>query len=181
MTTGAVSGINQQSITYHYTDHSDDYIPKTSEWGTGMSCEFVSPSKTEARQRCCSTVKTIDKAIDKAYSNGVQSHLGIKAIQDYPCVTEHEMGKLSNDLNKKIKQYKIETPLPDGLDPIKKLRGDKKETRKFCKEVVFEKLARDLGRVSDSKPIAFTKHVFNYCLRMSVLPPSELDISGYGD
>lgn len=180
MTTGAVSGsARQQYSSYHYSDHSEDYIPKTSPWEPENICEFIPSSNMDARNGCCSSSKTIDRAIDKAYRNGIQSHLGIKAIQDYPCVTEEEMGRLSNDLHAKIQHYGIKVELPAGLDPMKRPLGTSKEIINYCKEVVFEKLARELDRVSDSKPIAFTKQVVKYCQYALTLRPSAIDTSTY--
>lgn len=168
MTTNTISSVsNQQPIPDTLYNHESDYIPKVSEWSYGKSCQFIdSPTKTE-KKNCCSSIKALDRAIDKAYSNGLQSHLGVSAIEDHPCVTESEMGKLSNDLDKKIRQYGIKMALPEGLDPNKRSATSSTEVRSYCKEVIFEKLARELGRVSDSKPIAFTKQVLKYCLSIT--------------
>ena len=73
------------------------------------------------------------------------------------------MGKFSSDLDKKIRPYGIKMELPEGLYPNKRSAAFTTEVRDYCKEVIFEKLARELGRVSDSKPIAFTKQVLKYC------------------
>lgn len=159
--------LNQNPTSNSSYNHISDYIPKISEWSYGKSCQFIdSPTKTE-KKNCCSSIKALDRAIDKAYSNGLQSHLGISAIVGHPCVTESEIGKLSNDLDKKIRQYGIKMALPEGLDPNKRSATSTTEVRDYCKEVIFEKLARELGRVSDSKPIAFTKQVLKYCLSIT--------------
>lgn len=149
-------------------------MPKTSEWKASPLCEDIEPNSTTSTQRCCSSIKTIDRAIDKAYQNGLQSHPGIAAIQDYPCVSGYEMGKLSNDLHDKIQKHGIEMKLPEGLDPMKQPLRASKEIFNYCKEVVFEKLARELGRASDSKPIAFTNQVVKYCQFALTLRPSEI-------
>ena len=78
-----------------YTDHSGDYIPKISLWNERLTCSYLDAGNTAAKKTCCSDVKMIDRAIDKAYQNGVQSHFGIAAIQDYPCVTQAEMSRLA--------------------------------------------------------------------------------------
>lgn len=137
------------------------------------------PGGSEEHPQCCSSTKTIDRAIDKAYRNGLQSHLGIDAIKDYPCVTEYEMGKLSNDLRCKIRQFGIQMELPEDIDPTKRPLTTTREIQNYCKEIIFETLARELNRVSDSKPIAFTKQVVKYCQYALTLRPSALDPSTY--
>ena len=106
----------QTSQRVPYTDHSQDYIPQTSPWNERRICDYLSADNLVGQQKCCSGVRTIDRAIDKAYKNGVQSHLGIAAIQDYPCVTQTEMSRLSNDLERVIKQHGIKMDTPEGLD-----------------------------------------------------------------
>ena len=170
--------LGQQFATNPYVDHSGDYIPKTTNWDPEHICEFM-PGQPEDKQRCCSSTKTIDRALDKAYRNGLQSHLGINAITNYPCVTEHEMGTLSNDLNNKIRRFGIPMDLPKDLDPTKRPLSTTKEIRNYCKEVIFETLARELDRVRDSRPIAFTKQVVKYCQYALTLRPSSLDPSTY--
>jgi hypothetical protein len=172
MATTALSATpNQQSIISAYSNHSDDYIPKTSGSRGKQLCESQSFDDSNAKQQCCSSANTIDRAIDKAYENGVQSHLGIKAIQEYPCVTEYEMGKLSNDLHKKIQKYGIRTDIPEGLDPTKRPSIASEEIINFCKEVIFEKMAQDLGRPNDGGPISFTKRVLEYCHNWFMIRP----------
>jgi hypothetical protein len=155
------SAINTQARIFY--GHHDDYIPRTSSFKGKQLCERRPSDRPSAKQQCCSSADTIDRAIDKAYENGVQSHFGIKAILDYPCVSQYEMGKLSNDLHKKIQKYGIRMELPDGLDPTKQTSIASEETINFCKEVLFEKLAQDLDRPNDGGPIAFTKQVLKYC------------------
>ena len=176
MTTGAVSGsTSQQSSSNNY----GDYIPKTSPWDVENLCEFTPARNVEARQRCCSSPKTIDRAINKAYRNGIQWHPGIKAIQDYPCITEKEMGKLSNDLHKKARSSKVKIELPEGIDPTEKPGKVTKKILDYCKEVVFERLARELDRFNNNKPIAFTNDIVRYCKHAVTLTPSAIDTSTY--
>lgn len=174
MTTSAVPGsTNQQYSSYASTG----YVPETSEWTTSLLCEDVLPNSSRSTQKCCSSIKTIDRAIDKAYQNGLQSHPGIATIENYPCVSGHEMGRLSNDLHDKIQAHGIEMNLPEGLNPMKRPLGVSMEIMNYCKEVVFEKLARELNRVSDSKPIAFTNQVLKYCKFALTLRPSPINPS----
>jgi hypothetical protein len=164
MTTSAISELpKQQFTTYPYNDHSNDYIPKTSGLRGKQLCRSMPIDNAKTDQRCCSSAGTIDAAIDVGYRNGVQSHLGIKAIQDYPCVSEYEMGKLSNDLQRKIQKYGIKLEIPDGLNPDKWTSTASEKTINFCKEVIFEKLAQDLERPNSGNPIAFTMQVLKHC------------------
>jgi len=178
MGTAGISISSQSSRAYGYTDHTNDYIPNTKRWDEENICEFI-PDKSEDKTTCCSSVDTLDRAIDKAYRHGIQSHLGVNAIQGYPCVTDSEMSKLSNDLNKKIQRYKIEPEIHKDIDPDERPLQASKDVLNYCREVVFEKLARELGRVSDSKPIAFTKQVLKYCQYVLTLRPGDLDPSTY--
>ena len=172
MTTSTAVAGNTPRVPY--TDHSRDYIPQTSPWNEQRICDYVPAENMAAQKTCCSGVKTIDRAIDKAYRHGVQAHLGIAAIQDYPCVTQAEMSRLSNDLERVIKQHGIKMEMPQGINPMERPLAASKEVMNYCKEVVFEKLARELGRVQDSKPLAFSKHIVKYCQYALTLRPSNL-------
>lgn len=177
MTPSAITAQTSQRVPY--TDHSQDYIPQTSPWNERRICDYISADNLVGQQKCCSGVKTIDRAIDKAYKNGIQSHLGIKAIQEYPCITQGEMSKLSNDLEKAIKQHGIKMEVPEGLNPSKRPLGIDKDTLNYCKQVVFEKLGRELDRLSDSKPIAFSKEIVRYCQYALTLRPGNINPSEF--
>jgi len=180
MNTNSVSTTQNQSVAkLPYTDHSQDYIPRTSPWKKNCMCDYIDPENVSDRKKCCSGIKTLDRAIDKAYRHGIQSHLGIRAIQDYPCVTPGEMSKLSNDLDKAIKRNGIKMEVPRGLDPTERPLGASKKILDYCKEVIFEKLSRELGRANESKPIAFTKEIVRYCQYALTLRPSPIDSSTY--
>jgi hypothetical protein len=77
-----------------------------------VTCSYQGVNNTAVRNTCCSDAKIIDRAVDKACQHGVQSHLGIAAIQTYPCITQPEMSRLYNELRRVIKLHgaKIEIP-----------------------------------------------------------------------
>jgi hypothetical protein len=177
MTPSAITTQTSQPVPY--TDHSQDYVPQTSPWNERRICDYISADNLVGQQKCCSGVKTIDRAIDKAYKNGVQSHLGIKAIQEYPCITQGEMSKLSNDLEKAIKRHGIKMDTPEGLDASNPPGNTGISIIQYCKEVVFEKLSRELGKAANSRPIAFSKNVLKYCQQTLPLRPHPHDPSLY--
>ena len=180
MTTNGISTASSKASTpVPYTDHSNDYIPQTTQWNQVNICDLVPQERLEEKKSCCSSVKTLDRAINKAYSNGVQAHLGIKAIQDYPCVTEGEMSRLSNNLRKAIKSHGIKISSPAGLKTEKRPVSVKSKTLRYCKEVVFEKLARELDRAASSKPIAFGSDILRYCQTALTLRPGSVDPSKF--
>jgi hypothetical protein len=167
------------SIPNTYADHKSEYIPNTSPWSSRLTCELVSPDDTEALKMCCSGVKTIERAIDKAFKHGVQSHPGIDAIKDFPCVTQGEMSRLSNDLEKAIKARGITMDIPDGLDTSRPAGHIGRSLMQYCREVVFDKLSRELGRAYNSPPIAFSKDILKYCQQAIALRPHPQDPSLY--
>ena len=180
MSTGPICTLPSNSSTpLPYTDHSGDYIPKISPWDGRLTCSYLDAGNTNAKKTCCSDVKTIDRAIDKAYLNGVQSHHGIAEIQDYPCVTQAEMSRLSNDLERVIEQHGIKMQAPNEIDLTGRPGGARRSTMQYCKEVVFERLSRELGKAVDSKPIAFSRDVLNYCKNILTFPMSKKDPSYY--
>ena len=169
----------QPSQRVPYTDHSQDYVPQASPWNERRICDYISAENTAAQKTCCSGVRTLDRAIDKAYRHGVQAHLGIAAIQDYPCVTQTEMSRLSNDLERVIKQHGIKMDTPEGLDASNPPGNTDISIIQYCKEVVFEKLSRELGKAANSRPIAFSKNVLKYCQQTLPLRPHPHDPSLY--
>ena len=180
MSTGPICSLPSSTNTQlPYTDHSGDYIPKITPWDSRLTCSYLDAVNTEAKKTCCSDVKTIDRAIDKAYLNGVQSHHGIAAIQDYPCVTQAEISKLSNDLERVIKRHGIKMEVPGEIYLAGRPGGARRSTMQYCKEVVFERLSRELGKAVDSKPIAFSRDVLNYCKNILTFPISKNDPSYY--
>ncbi|WP_395140508.1 hypothetical protein [Armatimonas sp.] len=180
MTTNSISTTPSTANTkIPYTDHSGDYIPKISPWNRKLTCSYLDAGNTAAKKTCCSDVKMIDRAIDKAYQNGVQSHLGITAIQDYPCVTQAEMSRLSNDLGRVIEHHGIKMEIPEEIDLAGQPGGARRSTMQYCKGVVFERLSRELGKVVDSKPIAFSRDVLNYCKNILTFPMRKNDPSYY--
>lgn len=162
----------QPGGAYRYADHSADYVPETMPWNGGKICDST-PASSINRAKCCSSANTIDKIIDKAYQNGMQSHLGIKAVEDYPCISEYEIGRLANDLHKKTQKYGIKIELPEGLNPMKRRASASEEIVMFCKEVIFERLAQDLDRPNSGKPIAFSAKLVNYCLDWFLVRPNS--------
>ena len=145
----------------------DEYVPKTLIRKRGdnlRSCDQHDYVKGE----CCSQSYIVGRVIDKAYAHGLQSHAGIKEIQNYPCVPNAELDRLANDIHQKAKMYGIPMELPEGMNlenDISSLSYNSGKIRRYCKEVLFEKLAHQLGRIKESKPVAFTADVFSYCTR----------------
>jgi len=172
MDTPGISSSTQPSGVYGYTDHATDYIPKTKRWNGQKICE-TNQGTEASRAKCCTSANTLDRIIDKAYQNGVPSHLGIKAIEDYRCVSEYEMGRLANDLQKKIQEYGIKIELPEGLNPKKMSASASEEIISYCKEVIFEKLAQDLDRPNSGKPLAFSARIVEYCLDWFLVRPNS--------
>ena len=158
-----------------YTDHSRDYVPKTDPWNSYEYCKFTPKDDTEAVKTCCSDTRMLERVIDRAYTNGVQWHRGIAAIQDFPCVSQSELAKLSKDLGRVTKKHGFRTPTPalEGIDVSRRPYHSDGSGVSFCREVVFENLARELGKIVDSKPISFTKEVLVYCKHILTLPRRE--------
>ena len=177
--TSITASLGATNTPSSYTDHSSDYIPVTSPWNERLTCSYLDAGNSAAKKTCCSDVKMIDRAIDKAYQNGVQSHLGIATIQDYPCVTQTEMSRLSNDLSRAIKQHGVKMEIPEEIYLSGHTGGAQRSTMQYCKEVVYERLSRDLGKVVDSKPIAFSRDVLNYCKNILTFPMRKNDPSHY--
>lgn len=172
MDTAGISSFTQSGGSYRYTDHSTDYVPKTKLWDGEKICE-VSPRRPGSKAKCCSSANTIENIIDKAYQNGVQSHLGIKAIEDYPCVSEYEIGRLANDLHQKIQKHGVKMELPEGLNPKRPSATASEEIITYCKEVIFQKLALDLDRAHSGKPLAFSARIVEYCLDWFLVRPNS--------
>jgi hypothetical protein len=169
----------QTSQRVPYADHSQDYVPKTTPWDNRLTCSYQQARNTALKKTCCSDTKTIDRVIDKAYLHGVQSHLGIAAIQDYPCITGSEISKLSNDLQKAIKWHGIQMDMPQDIDIAYSPGGAQRSTMQYCKEVIFERLSRELGKVVGAEPIAFSRDVLNYCQNLLTIPMRKNDPSHY--
>ncbi len=89
------------------------------------------------------------------------------------------MSKLSNNLRKAINQHSVKITSPAGLKAEKRPVSVNSRVLRYCKEVVFEKLARELDRVSDSKPIAFSKDILRYCQTALTLRPGSVDPSKF--
>jgi len=180
MSTGPIcSSPAPTGIASTYADHSSEYIPTTSPWSNRLTCDLVSPDNTEALKTCCSGVRTLERAIDKAYKHGVQSHPGIDAIKDFPCITQREMSRLSNDLEKSIKVRGIPMDVPKDLDTSRPAGNIDRSLMQYCREVVFDKLSRELGKASNSSPIAFSKDILKYCQQALLLRPRPHNPSLY--
>jgi len=167
------TNVNQTTTYVPYTDHSKDYIPSTSPWNTKLTCSYQGVNNTAVRNTCCSDSKIIDRTVDKAYEHGVQSHLGIAAIQSYPCITQPEMSRLNNDLRRVIKLHGTKMDIPEGVDLTPHPSGAFRNTMQYCKEVLFNRFAGELGKVTQGPPMAFTREVLDYCkktLRFSMVP-----------
>ena len=171
MDTAGIYASSQSSRAYGYTDHSTDYIPKTKAWDGEKICG-ADQDAAALRAKCCSSANTIDRIIDKAYQNGVQSHLGIRAIEDYPCISEYEMGRLANDLHDKTQKYGVRMDLPEGLNPKRPSATASEEIITYCKEVIFQKLALDLNLPHTGKPLAFSAKIVEYCLDWFLVRPN---------
>lgn len=155
--------VNQTASYVPYTNHSNDYIPHTSPWNEKLTCSYQGSNNAAVRNTCCSDTKIIDRTIDRAYLHGVQSHLGISAIQSYPCITQPEMSKLNNDLRRVIKLHGTKAEIPDGVDLSPRATGAFRNTMLYCKEVLFQRFAGELGKVTEGPPMAFSREALNYC------------------
>ena len=152
-----------------------DFIPQTFSWDDlgRIACDNHDYKQKERERggeiKCCSHTHIMTRVIDKAYAHGLQEHAGIKAIQNYPCIPNAELDRLSNDLHRKIQTDGISMELPEALDVNKRLYSynpNFSEIVNYCREVLFEKLGRRLGRLKESKPMAFTAGVYKYCKRV---------------
>ena len=155
----------------------EDFIPQTFSWDDlgRIACDNHDYKQTERERggeiKCCSPTHIMERVIDKAYAHGLQGHAGIEVIQRYPCVPNAELDRLSNDLHRKIQTDGISMELPEGFDLNEKpyyTDPNLSNIVRYCKEVLFEKLSRQLGRLKESRPMAFTADVYNYCRYVAI-------------
>ena len=69
--------------------------------------------------------------------------------------------------------------MPQDMDLAYKPGGAQRSTMQYCKEVIFERLSRELGKVVGAEPIAFSRDVLNYCQNLLTIPMRKNDPSRY--
>jgi len=150
--------------TTYTVNHEQDYIPVVRAGEHPHVCGEDADLSLPREERCCSSNARIDKVIAKAYENGVQTHLGVRLAETYPCIPIPELNKLSDDIEQKTELYGLPlNPLPEGLDPKERPSAAYPNVVSFCKEVMFDKLSHLVGKVTDSKPMAYTEEVAAFC------------------